>query len=182
MTAFLRAKRWSPYLAGAGIGVLSWITFGLMNKALGASTTFVRIAGLIESSLAPDHVKSNPYYAKFMTGESAAIDWQFMLIIGVFLGALISALLSRSIEREHVPALWKWRFGPNRVARYLAAFVGGFLVLFGARLAGGCTSGHALSGGLQFALSGWVFFATFFAAAMLAAFAIFGKEGRHHVV
>jgi uncharacterized membrane protein YedE/YeeE len=110
-----------------------------------------------------------------------AIDWQMMLVIGLFLGALVSNLLSKSKHVERVPELWAWRFGPVASFRYLGAFVGGVLVLFGARLAGGCTSGHGISGGLQFAISSWIFFASFFLAGIATAFALFGTEGRRHV-
>ncbi len=172
--------RWSPYVVGAGIGVLSWITFGLMGKALGTSTTLVRWMGLLESLVTPAHVKANAYYAKYLI-DKPAVDWQMMLVIGLPLGALAAALLSRSYVKETVPKLWQWRFGPSRIVRYSAAFVGGFLLLFGARLAGGCTSGHGISGGLQLSVSSWIFFASFFAAAIATAFVLFGKEGRQHV-
>jgi len=176
----LKSPRWSPYVVGAGIGVLSWITFGLMGKALGTSTTLVRWAGLLESTVDKDHVVGNSYYAKYLV-DKAAVDWQMMLVIGLPIGALIAAALSRSLTVERVPELWKWRFGESRLVRYLAAFAGGVLLLFGARLAGGCTSGHGISGGLQFSVSSWIFFASFFTAAIATAFMLFGKEGRNHV-
>lgn len=176
----LRQPRWSPYVVGAAIGVLSWITFGVMGKALGASTTLARWAGLVESLFAKPHVAAHPYYSKYLVDEPA-VDWQMALVIALPIGALISALLARSLKPETVPELWQWRFGPSRAGRYLGAFAGGLLLLFGARMAGGCTSGHALSGGLQLSLSGWIFFASFFAAALATAFILFGKEGRRHV-
>ena len=176
----LKQSRWSPYVVGAGIGILSWITFGLMGKAFGTSTTFVRWSGLIASIFSSEHVAANAYYAKYLV-DKPALDWQMMLVLGLPLGALLSALLSRSYEPERVPSLWQWRFGESRVVRYLAAFVGGFLILFGARLAGGCTSGHGISGGLQLSVSSWIFFASFFTAGIVSAFVLFGKEGRRHV-
>jgi len=176
----LSKPRWSPYLIGASIGILSWITFGLMNKALGTSTTFVRLAGLIESLFSKEHVAQNPYFAKYVV-DKPAIDWQMMLVVGLVLGALLSSLLSKSRNVERVPELWAWRFGPSAALRYLGAFVGGVLVLVGARLAGGCTSGHGISGGLQFAVSSWIFFVSFFLAGIGTAFVMFGKEGRRHV-
>ncbi len=175
-----RGSRWSPYLVGAAIGVLSWITFALMGKALGTSTTLVRWAGLIESLFAYDHVVGNTYYQKYLV-DKPAIDWQMLLVIGLPIGAALGAWLTGSFHVERVPELWKWRFGPSRWVRYAAAFAGGFLLLFGARLAGGCTSGHGISGGLQLSLSSWIFFAAFFAAALGTAFAIYGKDGRNHV-
>jgi len=176
----LQQERWSPYLAGAGIGVLSWITFGLMGKALGASTTMVRWVGLLESLVSAEHVRANAYFTKYII-DKPAIDWQMMLVIGLPLGALISAVLAKSYRSESVPDLWKWRFGPNPALRYAAAFLGGAIMLFGSRLAGGCTSGHGISGGLQFSVSSWLFFASFFTAGILSAFVLFGKEGRNHV-
>jgi len=177
----LTQSRWSPYVVGAGIGVLSWVTFGLMGKALGTSTTFVRWAGLLESVFAYDHVVSNPYYAKYIV-DKPAVDWQMALVIGLPMGALISALLSSSFKPETVPGLWKWRFGGSKWLRFVGAFGGGFLVLFGARMAGGCTSGHGISGGLQLSVGSWVFFVSFFAAALATAFAMFSKEGQNHVL
>jgi len=179
MLTLLRKSRWSPYVAGAGIGVLSWVTFGLMGKALGTSTTFVRAAGMLESIFAPRHVADNAYFAKYLA-EKPGIEWQFMLVIGLVIGAFVSAWLGRSHEVERVPALWTSRFGDSKWLRYAAAFVGGVLVLLGARLAGGCTSGHGISGGLQLAVGSWVFFATFFAAGLATAFTLYGKEGRSH--
>ena len=54
-------------------------------------------------------------------------------------------------------------------ARYRDAFIGGVLIVFGARLAGGCTSGHIISGMTQLAVSGFIFAATVFGGGMLAA-------------
>jgi uncharacterized membrane protein YedE/YeeE len=176
MGTLLTRPRWSPFLVGACIGALSWITFGLMGKALGTSTTFVTVVASLQSLITPEHVKATPYLAKH-----TKIDWQFMLVIGIFIGAMLSTLLARSYKVEQVPHLWAWRFGPARAKRYIAAFLGGILVLFVARLADGCTSGHGISGGLQFAVSSWVFFTSFFLAAVATAFILFGKEGRKHV-
>jgi uncharacterized membrane protein YedE/YeeE len=176
----LKRPSWSPYIVGTLIGVLSWVTFGVMGEALGVSTTFVRVAGLIEGVFSPEHVKGNAYYAKYMIAEPA-VDWQMMLVIGVFIGAAISSRLGQTRSVEVVPELWAWRFGPSRILRYLAAFVGGALVLIGSRLAGGCTSGHGISGGLQYALGSWVFVVAFFASGVLASFAMFGRKGRSHV-
>jgi uncharacterized membrane protein YedE/YeeE len=77
--------------------------------------------------------------------------------------------------------LWARRFGASRGVRYAAAFIGGAILLFGARLADGCTSGHGISGGLQLALSSWVFLVSMFTAGVAAAFMLFGREGASHV-
>ena len=180
----LRIERASPYVIGALIGVLSWITFATMGEALGTSTTMVRGSGLIAGAVAPEHVGSNAYYqGVFGTAESPKpkIDWQFALVLMLIPGAFVAARLAGSRHRESVPSLWAWRFGASRARRFAAAFAGGVVMIFGARLAGGCTSGHGISGSLQLALSSWTFLGGMFVAGVATAFALFGKEGRNHV-
>jgi uncharacterized membrane protein YedE/YeeE len=172
MKNFFKQDRWSSYAVGALLGVLSWVTFWGMNKALGVSTTFVQAAGIVEGTISPEHVSENSYFAKYLVG-TPAFEWQFALVVALFFGALISAKLSGSKRVEYVPAIWAERFGPSRLKRYLGAFLGGVLLLFGARMAGGCTSGHGISGGLQLAVSSWVFMVTFIGVGIAAAFSIY---------
>jgi uncharacterized protein len=170
------SARWSPYTVGAALGVLSWITFATMGKALGTSTTFVRVVGAAERVVAPDHVEQTSYLVKYL-GTAAeplpAIEWQFALVIALGVGAWIAARVSGTRAPKGVPALWASRFGSSPVVRAVGAFVGGALLLFGARLAGGCTSGHGISGGLQLAISSWVFIAAFMSAGIATAFSLF---------
>ena len=180
----LTMPRWSPYIVGTGIGVLSWITFLWMGKALGTSTTMVRVAAAIEGIFSQDHVYNTEYLAKYAGTADAPkpiVEWQFALVVLMAVGAFVAAKLARSKFSEHVPALWEWRFGPSKLFRYAAAFVGGIILLFGARLAGGCTSGHGISGGLQLAVSSWTFFIAMFAAGVVTAFILYSPEGRKHV-
>lgn len=176
-------NRWSPYVVGVMIGVLSWVTFLWMGKALGTSTTMVHASGLITGVVSPGHVEANPYYGKYFNPpKKTMFDWQFALVIGLAGGAMIgSRLIGREHRVERVPSLWSARFGPSRAKRYAAAFVGGAVMLFGARMAGGCTSGHGISGGLQLAVSSWTFFMAMFASGVATAFALFGMKGRDHV-
>jgi len=176
MREVFRRPRWSPYAVGAAIGVLSWCTFLFMNKAIGTSTTFVRAAGSLETWVAPEHVRDNAYFAKYLVG-APAFEWQFALVLMMLPGAFLAARLSGSRRKESVPALWAERFGPSVPKRFLAAFLGGALLLFGARLAGGCTSGHAISGGLQLALSSWTFVLALFASGIATALLLYGKRG-----
>jgi hypothetical protein len=151
--------------------VLSWFTFATVDKALGVSTTFVRAAGLVEQAVAPAHVQENAYFMS----KGVKIDWQMMLVAGIVLGTFLSAWLSKGFRVERVPELWKARFGDSVALRYAMAFLGGIILILGARLAGGCTSGHGISGALQLAVSGWTFFAAVFAAGIATAFALYGK-------
>lgn len=167
---------WSPYLAGALVGVLAVAsavaTTKMMGKTsyLGASTTFVRAAGLLERTVAPSRVADNEYFTK----EKVQLDWQFMLVVGVFLGALASSLMDRSFKPEGVPPTWEKRFGPSVGKRAIWAILGGIVAMFGARMADGCPSGHGLSGLMQLSISGLVALALFFGTGVLVARLVYG--------
>jgi uncharacterized membrane protein YedE/YeeE len=169
---------WNPYLAGAIVGILAIasaaVTTKLLGKTsyLGASTTFVRAAGLIEKTVADEHVTSNEYYTK----EKVRVDWQFMLVIGIFLGALISSITDKSFELESVPPTWKNRFGPSIVKRAVAAFAGGIIAMIGARMADGCPSGHGLSGMMQLSVSAFAALALFFVSGIITARLVYGRR------
>lgn len=174
----LRLSRWSPYIVGTGIGVLSWATFYFMNKALGTSTSFVGAAECIVGLAAPEHVESNAYFVKEYGAKSGGfkpiLDWQMALDFALIAGAFLAAWLGRDLQTRAVPTVWSDRFGPSRVRRYAVALAGGFIMMFGARMAGGCTSGHGISGGLQLAVSSWTFFISMFIAGAIAAGLMFG--------
>ena len=125
--------QWSPYVAGALIGVVSWFSVLTAGKYLGVSTTFVRTIGMIESIFTPEHVGSLPYFIK----EKPIIDWQWMEVIGILIGAFIAAKLSGDFKKRFVPSMWETRFGPSRFKRWVVAFFGGIILMFGARMADG---------------------------------------------
>lgn len=166
---FLFLSRWSPYIAGAGIGVLSWLSFLLSDKPLACSTTYSRTAGMIER-LFRGKTFSREYYTRF----EPEIDWQWMLVAGVFIGSLLSSLLSGEFHLQAVPSLWAETFGSGWLLRFASAFSGGVLMGAGSRWAGGCTSGHGISGSLQLTLSSWIAVAVFFSSAILFAGLLFG--------
>ena len=169
---------WNPYLAGALVGVLAVLsvaaTTKLMGKTnfLGTSTTFVRAAGFIEQSFSPEYVAGNEYFTK----EKVKVDWQFMLVVGIFIGALLSSVLDRSFKLESVPPIWQRRFGNSIGKRAIAAFAGGIIAMIGARLADGCPSGHGLSGLMQLSASGFVALFLFFGIGILTARFIYGRS------
>ncbi|MDD4951011.1 MAG: YeeE/YedE thiosulfate transporter family protein [Desulfovibrionaceae bacterium] len=160
-----KSKAWSPYAAGALAGLLLALSVLVAGSYFGASTTFVRSAGLIEQAFSPGHVDSLEYFAK----EVPKIDWQFMFVIGIFLGSLVSSLSSGTFRVQAVPDAWRERFGANPATRAVVAFCGGVIAMFGARLAGGCPSGHGLSGLAQMALSGYVALICFFIGGVFVA-------------
>jgi len=162
-------ERWSPYAVGFGMGVLSWITFLLSDKPIGCSTAFSRTSGMLERLFRGDRVKEKAYYKKF----SPEVDWEWMLVLGVFLGALISALLSGSFRILWVPSRWESAFGPSFTVRWIVSLIGGILLGFGARWAGGCTSGHGISGTLQLAVSSWLAAICFFIGGIFTALLLY---------
>ncbi len=171
---FFKMKKWNPYVVGTLIGVLSMFAFYTANKPLGVSTAFSRTAGMIEKVFAPEYVASNLYFQE----KTPKIDWQWMLVVGIFIGAFLSAKFSGDFKKVVVPKLWEKRFGGSKIKRLILSFLGGLLLLFGARLAGGCTSGHGISGTLQLAISSWIFFAVLFISGVITAKLIYGGMKR----
>jgi hypothetical protein len=162
---WLQMQSWSPYLVGAGMGVLSWFAFLLSDRFLSCSTTYSRLSGMLERRVRGPVVDDKPYYRK----TPLIVDWQFMFVIGIFFGAFLSAFLSGSLHLEMVPELWQAHFGDTPLWRFVAAFGGGVLMGIGSRWADGCTSGHAISGALQLAISSWIAVVSLFASAVLVA-------------
>lgn len=161
---------WSPYLVGALIGVLSMATFYFSNKPLGASTAYARLAGMVGKLFARRHTESLKYYQDF----KPRVDWEVMLLVGVVGGALLAAWLGGELTGEWLPAMWTAKFGTDSLGLRLAlAFAGGGLMAFGARMAGGCTSGHGISGTLQLSVGSWIAVVCFFAAGIATAMLMF---------
>lgn len=125
---------WSPYLAGALSGVVGVLSVWFAGQYFGASTSFVRTAGLIEQVFGPERVAQMAYFIKV----APRIDWQWMFLAGIFLGSLVAAVSSGSFKLQAVPDMWAARFGTQSVGkRAVAAFAGGVIAMFGARMADG---------------------------------------------
>ena len=169
----LHSRRWNPYLVGTGIGVLSMAVFSLADKPLGISTALSQASGACAAVfMGWEKVGANAYWTKHVPQW----DYGMLFLVGTFLGALVSAILGKGFRVEAVPRVWRERFGPSVVKRLAGAVIGGVLVMYGARLAGGCTSGHGISGSLQLAVGSWTFFLVMFAAGAATALVIFRKS------
>jgi len=167
---------WNPYLVGALIGVLSILTFSLADKPIGMSTGIAQAAGACAMPvIGADGVAANTYWAKKAV---PAWDYGSLFVLGTLFGALVSAVVSGSFKLESVPTIWRERFGSSVMKRMLAAFLGGGVLIFGARLADGCTSGHGISGALQLAVSSWTFFIVMFASGIVTAFILFRRNSK----
>ena len=160
-------RAWSPYVAGVLIGLLQIPAFLLIDTALGASSSFVTVGGSLAGWIDPSILKIG-YVAKHV-GATAKNWWQVALVIGIAIGAFLSARASGSLRRGVAP-IWARALGtPSRRVRYAVAFVAGFLMLFGARLADGCTSGHGLSGIAQLGVGSTVAVAAMFVGGIATA-------------
>jgi len=170
---FLTQVRWSPYAVGMGIGILSWFSFLISRKPIACSTTFAKASGMLEKLFRGKKVDLKPYYQKV----KLVVDWQWMLVVGIAIGSMISALLSGDFHWQWVPSMWVSAFGGNTLLRVIVALIGGICLGFGARWADGCTSGHGISGTLQLAVSSWISAICFFAVGILMAHVIFSFKG-----
>ncbi len=126
-------KGWSPYFAGALTGLLMIFSVWVAGKYFGASTTFVRSAGMLEKIFDAERVTRMDYFIK----EVPKIDWQWMFVIGILIRSFIAARTSKSFRWQAVPDMWQARFGMSPIRRGLVAFFGGLIAMFGARLADG---------------------------------------------
>ena len=140
---------------------LSWLWAGILiailnvavsnvymsDRPIGASTAYPYLAGLLAG------LKETIYMQEIAKHGS----WELYFLLGALVGSFFTSLIWGDFKVCLIPERWKEAKGNSVGLRVFWAFTGGFLLLFGARLAGGCTSGHVLSGGMQLALSSLIF-------------------------
>jgi hypothetical protein len=153
----------NPYFAGVGLGLVLLAAFVVMGRGLGGSSAFATAAGATITTVAPEYSQSNSYLSGFMVGNPFK-EWLVFQVLGVFVGGLVSGLLANRVKLtvEHGPR-WTW---PKRLA---LAFVGGGIMAVGAKIAMGCTSGQALTGGALLNAGSWVFMLAMFGTAYAVA-------------
>ncbi|WP_425400154.1 YeeE/YedE thiosulfate transporter family protein [Aeoliella sp.] len=157
---------WSPYLVGGLIGLLVLTTLALAGKKIGASSGYSDAAGMIGRLVAPAHIASLPYYQE----NRPMIGWTLTIVLGAILGAFVAAWSGGELTGTYLQDMWVARFGSDSAAlRTGVALIGGALMAFGARMAGGCTSGHGISGTLQLAVSSWIAVCCFFVGGIATA-------------
>jgi len=160
---------WSPYLVGAGIGVLSWLTFYFADRPIGASSFYATIAGFIGKLISPRHMESLKYFQK----TPPRADYGFFFVVFTIVGGFIAAWTGGEFRNEWLHPMWLDRFGDSLALRVGIGFAGGVLMAFGARLAGGCTSGHGISGTLQLNAGSWLAVVAMFIGGIATAMALF---------
>jgi uncharacterized membrane protein YedE/YeeE len=157
----------NPYVAGLMLGLVLFAAFFLTGNGLGASGGLNRILVFFEDLIAPDHVNTTPYLLSMAGGDLNPLNsWVVYLTFGALLGGFVSGWRNGRLK-------WETNKGPKITTkqRWFFAFLGGAFMGYGARLARGCTSGQALSGGAVLSVGSWAFmFAVFGGAYALAYF------------
>ncbi len=186
-------KQWNWSVSGAALG-LAFLLAVVLVKPIGVSTQFVILDGILwnlfsdevviqDAGAANGYSSTNPYLnksgGKYAKSIARPLNYSFVFVLAMIAGGFLASKLqlSRPDKKELVsPEVWRRRFGESSAKRYLFAFMGGLLVLFGSRLAGGCTSGHMMSGMMQTALSGYLFAIGAFALAVPAAICFYKEK------
>jgi uncharacterized membrane protein YedE/YeeE len=177
--AFFSQKTWSPYIAGALLGLVGLMTVLLANSLLGASGAFESLAGLIGKKIAPS-LFNNIYWgmegSRTMPVIRPEITWSVILLVGIFFGGTLGALSSKTFKfRFNDDAQWKRVIGPQPWKRWVIGFVGAMIVEYGSGIAGGCTSGLAISGGMLFVPAAFLFMAGFMTTGIITAMIVYRK-------
>ncbi|MBI1734708.1 MAG: YeeE/YedE family protein [Candidatus Rokubacteria bacterium] len=160
---------WSPYVVGAGLGVTVLASYVLLGFGPGASGAFAHVAAHVENAVAPARAQGNAYLASYLEAGRLWAQWIVVEMIGLVIGAFAGAWWGGRLR-------WRVERAPGLgVGRRLAlAFVGGATVGFASRVAQGCTSGLALSGGAVLAPGAWAFLGAFMAAGFVTAWVVRG--------
>lgn len=162
-----------PYIWGIILGLVVLFAF-MTARPVGTATVYERVAGYVIEFFAPEYVYETEHYYGF---APPVADWETTFVIGLLGAGLIARyVLKHRVEKNYVPVMWKERFGTDRTKRYLVSFFAGFLILFGARLANGCTSGNFISGGSQLAMSAYLFGISMFASGIVTALVLYKKR------
>ena len=170
----IRKELWSPYVAGILLGIVGVLAVLLSNTLLGASGAFENVAGMIGKVIAPKAF-DNMYFNFIMP---PGITWGVILLVGVFFGGLIGAATSGTLkwgkkDAASGDAQWKRIFGPQIWKRWVLGFLGAIILEYAAGIAGGCTSGLAISGGMLLVPAAFLFIAGMFASGILTALVVY---------
>ncbi len=171
MKNILYQKQWHWSVSGLALGVSFLLAVALV-KPIGVSTQFVILDGMVwdvfsseiavkgETAYSSSNAYLNKSGGKYAKSVANPINYSFIFVLAMILGGFLGAKLrtkSNDEDEPELPAVWCENLGSSTTKRYIFAFAGGALVLFGSRLAGGCTSGHMMSGIMQTSLSGYLF-------------------------
>ena len=170
---YIRKELWSPYAAGILLGVTGVLAVWLSKSLLGASGAFENLAGMLGKAIAPQAF--NIMYFNFIM--PSGITWGVVLLIGIIIGGGLGALSSGTWKiSTNADPQWRAIFGPQTWKRWAIGFFGAIILEYGAGIAGGCTSGLAISGGMLLAPAAFLFIAAMFMSGILTALIVYRKR------
>ena len=174
---YIRKETWSPYVAGILLGLVGILAVWASNSLLGASGAFETLAGLIGKTLVPTFF-DNLYFNFIMP---PGLTYGLVMLVGLFFGGMLGAATSGTLKWGKKDAAnsdeqWKRIFGPQTWKRWLLAFIGAIVLEYAAGIAGGCTSGLAISGGMLLAPAAFLFIAGMFASGILTMVLIYRQR------
>ncbi len=179
-TAFIGQETWSPYVAGILLGIVGLLAVLLANALLGASGAFESVAGWAGKHLNLSFF-NNIYWGaaggRALPIMRPEITWSVFLLVGTIFGGTIGALTSRTFKfRWNDDAQWKRIFGPQPWKRFVIGFFGAALLEYAAGIAGGCTSGLAISGGMTFTPAAFLFIGGMFISGIITLLIVYGRR------
>ncbi|MFO1414230.1 MAG: YeeE/YedE thiosulfate transporter family protein [Burkholderiales bacterium] len=156
---------WNPYLAGILLGLVLLATYLVTGRGLGATGAFGAVSTWLASLTSPEHVTGNVAHARYWNDGAPLASWTLFLVVGAFAGAFVSGATGHRVRIgvERGPRVTDGQ-------RLALAFVGGFVAAYGAKIAKGCTSGQALTGGAILNVGSLVFMGAVFASAYALAY------------
>jgi len=169
----MKSKIWSPWVAGVLLGLTATASYVLVDKTIGSSGGIESIDSILlklfHSSLA------NSMYFKFQMPP--VVSFQIMLFVGMLLGAFTSSTWSKDFKFRMMPdQQWTQIFGPSKIKRWTMIFIGGIIIEYAAGIAGGCTSGLAISGTMQLSPAGLIFIGGLFVSGIITTKLLYGRE------
>jgi uncharacterized membrane protein YedE/YeeE len=170
-------SNWSWVTGGVTLGIFNILIF-LSGNHLGTTTAYAQTTGYITQFFSDTLIPISTWTAGTCASTGTLqVSWQWLLVIGIILGGFIGKLLHGKGAKKTIPDQWTEKFGDRPKLRAAHAFIGGFIMLIGARLAGGCTSSHVISGMSQMAVSGLFFGIAVFASGIPAALLLYRRRG-----
>ena len=173
--AQVRNPTWSPYTAGILMGFTAIVSVVAAHHLLSASGGIATITSTSIHSVFPDYISKSVYF-RFRI-PPGLFTWEVLLLFGLFLGGMLSAVLSGTFRlRWNEDKGWIKIYGPQKWKRFVIGFLGAMVIQYGASIAGGCTSGLAISGGMLLAPSAFIFMGGMFTSGILVALLVYRKR------